>query len=62
MNTFGHQAGTPYCALWEISEREHSAGRMSFAEWRKEFAFVLAGASLDAARTRAELLREMSNS
>jgi diguanylate cyclase (GGDEF)-like protein/PAS domain S-box-containing protein len=57
-DTFGHQAGDALLRALGILLRETTRGQDVVCRYGgEEFAFVLAGASLDAARKRAELLR-----
>jgi diguanylate cyclase (GGDEF)-like protein len=58
-DTFGHQAGDALLRALGILLSESTRGQDVVCRYGgEEFAFVLAGASLDAARKRAELLRE----
>jgi diguanylate cyclase (GGDEF)-like protein/PAS domain S-box-containing protein len=58
-DTFGHQAGDALLRALGNLLKESTRGQDVVCRYGgEEFAFVLAGASLDAARTRAELLRE----
>ena len=58
-DTFGHQAGDALLRALGILLKETTRGQDVVCRYGgEEFAFVLAGASLDAARKRAELLRE----
>jgi diguanylate cyclase (GGDEF)-like protein len=58
-DTFGHQAGDALLRALGNLLKESTRGQDVVCRYGgEEFAFVLAGASLDAARKRAELLRE----
>ena len=58
-DTFGHQAGGALLRALGNLLKETTRGQDVVCRYGgEEFAFVLAGASLDAARKRAELLRE----
>lgn len=58
-DTFGHQAGDALLrALGNLLKETTRGQDVACRYGGEEFAFVLAGASLDAARKRAELLRE----
>jgi diguanylate cyclase (GGDEF)-like protein/PAS domain S-box-containing protein len=58
-DTFGHQAGDALLRALGILLSESTRGQDVVCRYGgEEFAFVLAGASLDAARKRAERLRE----
>ena len=58
-DTFGHQAGDALLRALGNLLKETTRGQDVVCRYGgEEFAFVLAGASLDAARKRAELLRE----
>jgi diguanylate cyclase (GGDEF)-like protein len=58
-DTFGHQAGDALLRALGNLLKENTRGQDVVCRYGgEEFAFVLAGASLDAARKRAELLRE----
>ena len=58
-DTFGHQAGDALLRALGNLLQETTRGQDVVCRYGgEEFAFVLAGASLDAARKRAELVRE----
>jgi diguanylate cyclase (GGDEF)-like protein/PAS domain S-box-containing protein len=58
-DTFGHQAGdTLLRALGELLRKRTRGQDIACRYGGEEFALILSGASLDAARQRAELLRE----